>query len=48
MNHDGTSSPCHEKRLLDLDNHEIHFNLKVVVYNYNRVIYFDKPSFGKK
>ena len=55
MNHDGISSPCHEKRLLDrerqkklIDNHEIHFNSNVVVYNHNKVISFDKPSFGKK
>ena len=50
MNHDGISSPCHEKRLLDQlrDNHELHFNSNVVVYNHNKAISFDKPSFGKK
>ena len=31
-----------------IDNHEIHFNSNVVVYNHNKVISFDKPSFGKK
>ena len=49
MNHDGISSPCYRERQKKLiDNHEIHFNSNVVVYNHNKVISFDKPSFGKK
>ena len=35
-----------QKRTLR-DNQEIHFNLNVAVHNCNRVISFDKPSFGK-